>query len=96
MEWLSLAGVVVTGICTIVAVVLSNVASNNKVAAMLDKSQAVFEAKVTEEIGQLKSQVEKHNNIIERTYKLENEVSVHEEKIKVANNRIKNLEDRTH
>lgn len=94
MEWLSFAGVLATGICTVLAVVFSNMASNQKVASMLDKSQAVFEAKVTEEIGQLKSQVEKHNNLIERTYELENKVSVHEEKIKVANNRIKNLEDK--
>ena len=42
----------------------------------------------------LEKKVEKHNNFIERTYKLEEQVSLHEEKIKVANHRIEDLEDR--
>ena len=44
-------------------------------------------------IEQLEKKVEKHNNFIERTYKLEETVSLHEEKIKVANHRIDDLEN---
>ena len=44
-------------------------------------------------IEQLEKKVEKHNNIIERVYKLENEEAVIEEKIRVANNRIDDLEE---
>jgi hypothetical protein len=36
--------------------------------------------------------VEKHNGVIERTYKLEQETAVHTEQIKVANHRIEDLE----
>lgn len=44
-------------------------------------------------IEQLESKVEKHNNLIERTYKLEESEEVLCEKIKVINHRINNLED---
>lgn len=43
-------------------------------------------------IKQLEEKVHKHNNLIERTYKLEENCTVLDEKIKVANNRIKDLE----
>lgn len=43
-------------------------------------------------IEQLEKRVEKHNNLIERTYKLEEKAALHEEQIKVANHRIDDLE----
>ena len=43
-------------------------------------------------IEQLEKRVEKHNNLIERTYKLEEKVVLQEEQIKVANHRIDDLE----
>ncbi len=43
-------------------------------------------------IGQLESKVNKHNNLIERTYELETKEKVLEEQIKVANHRISDLE----
>lgn len=47
-------------------------------------------------IGQLEKQVEKHNSIVERTYKLEERTELQEEKIKVANHRIDDLEKLVH
>ena len=44
-------------------------------------------------LEQLEKKVEKHNNIIERTYKLEEEEKITEEKIKVINHRIDDLEN---
>ena len=41
---------------------------------------------------QLERKQDKHNAVIERTYKLEETVALHEEKIKVANHRIDDLE----
>lgn len=46
-------------------------------------------------IEQLEKKVDKHNNIIERTYKLEENSKILEEKVKVANHRIDDLEERT-
>jgi ABC-type lipoprotein release transport system permease subunit len=43
-------------------------------------------------IEQLEKKVEKHNNLVERTYKLEEAESVLEEKVRVANHRIDDLE----
>lgn len=43
-------------------------------------------------IEQLEKKVEKHNSVIERTYKLEEVQKVQEEQIKVANHRIDDLE----
>lgn len=53
------------------------------------KSETLIEYK----LDQLKAQVEKHNRLIERTYSLEKRIEVAEEKIKVANHRIEDLEE---
>ena len=44
-------------------------------------------------IEQLEKKQDKHNNLIERTYKLEERTSVQEEQIKIANHRIDDLEE---
>ena len=53
-------------------------------------------------IGELKDQVknleakqDKHNQVIERTFRLEEHTAVLDEKIKVANHRIDDLESKT-
>jgi hypothetical protein len=43
-------------------------------------------------IEQLEKEVQKHNNLVERVYKLEQDAAVQEEKIAVANHRIDDLE----
>nr|DAI85924.1 MAG TPA: hemolysin XhlA [Caudoviricetes sp.] len=43
-------------------------------------------------IEQLEKKVEKHNNLIERTYAIEQHNAVVDEEIKVANHRIEDLE----
>lgn len=43
-------------------------------------------------IEQLEKKVDKHNHVIERVYKLEQQDAVHDEEIKVANHRIEDLE----
>lgn len=43
-------------------------------------------------IQQLEAKVNKHNNLIERTFKLEEKESLLEEKVRVANHRIEDLE----
>lgn len=43
-------------------------------------------------LEQLEKKVDKHNGVIERTYKLEENERVTEEKIKVINHRIEDLE----
>jgi len=43
-------------------------------------------------LEQLEKRVQAHNNLIERTYKLEERAQLQEEKMKVANHRIEDLE----
>ncbi len=43
-------------------------------------------------LSELTKRVDKHNNVIERTYKLEELTALQEEKIKMANHRLENLE----
>ena len=43
-------------------------------------------------IGQLEKKMEKYNNVIERTYKLEEKTTLQDEQIRVANKRISDLE----
>lgn len=45
-------------------------------------------------IEQLEKRVDKHNNLIERTYKLEEVSGIQAEQIKVANHRISDLEEK--
>lgn len=43
-------------------------------------------------INQLEAKVDKHNNLVERMYRLEENAHVTDEKLKVANHRIDDLE----
>lgn len=61
-----------------------------RLEAQLDKQTALLEQR----LGQLSERVEKHNNVIERTYKLEELTAVQTEQIKVANHRIEDLENK--
>lgn len=45
-------------------------------------------------IEQLEKRVDKHNNVIERVYRLEEKDAIHDEQMRVANHRIANLERR--
>lgn len=49
-------------------------------------------ALISYRLEQLENKVNKHNEVIERTYKLEEQEALIEEKIKVANHRIDDLE----
>ena len=49
-------------------------------------------ALVVYRLEQLERKVDKHNSVIERTYKLEQNFCLMDEKIKVANHRIDDLE----
>lgn len=71
-------------ICGVIAAVASII-----VAAIQNNStKKLIEYQITE----LKKEVEKHNNVISRTYCLESKAEVFEEKMKVANHRIDDLE----
>ena len=49
-------------------------------------------ALITYRLDELEKKMDKHNNVIERTYALEEKTAVQDEQIKVANHRIADLE----
>lgn len=72
----------ITGGLSIVGVIISNVASNNKMQSQIEKSQAVTDTKLEE----LTREVREHNGFARR-------MPVVEEQIKVINHRISDLEN---
>jgi len=77
-----------TGLATIVGAAIGALASILVCIINNNKQNALMFYR----LEQLEKKVEKHNNLVERTYRLEELTSVQEEKIKVANNRIADLE----
>ena len=72
---------IVTGVATVMAVIFTNSRSSRDLDAKLEKAQAITETKIDE----LTREVRIHNGFAQR-------IPVLEEKMNVANNRIKNLE----
>lgn len=70
---------------TLIVCLISNRSQN-------EKTRALMEYKLEE----LTKRVNEHNNLIRRTYALEEKMSVHEEQMKVANHRISDLEGKEH
>ena len=73
----------ITGIVTIITVVVNSALSQREMNAKLDKSQAITQTRLEE----LTREVRAHNEFATR-------VPLLEEKIKVANHRIENLEQK--
>ena len=80
-EYAPIIGQVIVGILALIGTLAGSYWSNQK-------HSAVMELK----IEQLSERVNQHNHLIERTYRLEESDKVTEEKIKVINNRLADLE----
>lgn len=76
---LTVASPIITGVVAIIVGVIQN-----------NKTKVLIEYRVEE----LTKEVKEHNKLIDRTYKLEEITAIHEEKIKVANHRIDDLESK--
>lgn len=79
----------ITGGCSLVGVIVSNIFANKKVQNSIETHQAVTD----EQIKTLSSRVDKHNSVIDRTYVVEQRLEVLAEKQKTANHRIADLEE---
>ena len=80
----------ITGGLSLIGVLIANNRSTASMDAKLDKQQGIMETKIDE----LTRKVEKHNNLVERTYHLEGQDELREEQIKVINHRLKDLESK--
>lgn len=79
---------IITGAVAIIVCMLNNLYQSRAVKAQHEKTIALIDYKLEE----LTKRVDKHNNVVERVYDLEQQAEVNEERIKVANHRIDDLE----
>ena len=73
---------IIVGVLALAGTLIGSMLSNNKTQAL-----------VIYRLQQLEEKVNKHNNLVERMYKMEEKQMVMEEQIKVANHRILDLEE---
>ena len=71
----------VVGSLSLAGTLVGSYFSNSKASAL-----------IAYRIEQLEEKVNRHNNVIERVYKLEQDEKIIEEKLKVANHRLDDLE----
>ena len=72
---------IITAVVTLVVCLINNYVMHNKTITLIDYK-----------LSELTKRVDKHNNVIERTYDVERNIELIEEKVKVANHRIEDLE----
>lgn len=74
---------IIVGILSLIGTLAGTYFANRKSSALIAYRLELLEKKV-----------DKYNSVVERTFKLEEQTAVIEEKIKVANHRIEDLESR--
>lgn len=79
---------VITGVVTLAVCMVNNAYQQRKADQRQDETIRLIEYK----IDQLTERVNKHNNVVERTYQLEQHSAIVDEQIKVANHRLADLE----
>ena len=83
--------VAIISLCgTLIGVFISAKATQDKMTQQLETSQAV----TNNEIKHLTEEVREHNEFAKRIPQLEGRLDVHEEKLKVVNNRLTALEQK--
>lgn len=92
----SMTGALISAGAAILVCLINNFYMDRRREAKAETDFEVLKATITEEIRHLTKEVEKHNNVIERVYALETKADVFEEKMKVANHRIDDLEGGKH
>lgn len=84
----TIIGAVISAASAIVVCIINSNKNQTKLEAQLDKQTALIDQR----LSVLSDRVDKHNSVIERTFKLEEATAVQAEQIKVANHRIDDLE----
>lgn len=88
----TIIGALIGGIVSLVVCVLNNRSQQRET----DARQTEFINLITYRLEQLEKKVDLHNNAVERLYEVEKKLGIDEEKIKVANRRIGDLEKGVH
>lgn len=79
----------ITGGCSVLGVILTNIASNRKVEQQIEKAQAITDVK----LENLTDEVRKHNAFGDRITKLEESVRYIKERIERIDEKITRIQD---
>lgn len=82
---------IITGIVAILVCIINNWVQFNKTRQETDKTVALIELRLSE----LSDRVDRHNQVIERTYKLEESTALQDAELKRLNERIKIMEGKS-
>lgn len=88
-----MTGALISAGAAILVCLINNYFTDRRREAKADTDFEVLKATITAEIQNLTKEVEKHNRVVERVYNLETKADVFEEKMKVANHRIDDIEE---
>jgi len=82
---------IITGIVAILVCIINNWVQFNKTRQETDKTVALIELRLSE----LSDRVDRHNQVIERTYKLEESTALQDAELKRLNERLKIMEGKS-
>lgn len=85
----------IAGAVTLVVCLLNNMFQQKRVTDKVAEQQRQSASLLEYKLDELTRKVEKHNNLVERMYHIEEKAALYEEKMKVANHRIDDLERHT-
>lgn len=88
MEGKPLSDALITGLIAIAVCLINNFFQARQTAKAHDKTVALIEYRINE----LSERVQRHNNLIERTYKLEENTALQEAELKRLNRRLEVVE----
>lgn len=80
----------ITAVSTLIGAIISGIVALVVSGKQHDKTIALVEYR----LNQLETKVDKHNNLVERMYEAEESIKLTEERIKVANHRLDDLENK--
>ena len=86
----TIIGAIVSAAAAITVCIINANNQNKKILAEMDKQNALQ----AQRLKQLEEKVNRHNNLIERTYAIEQKLAVLDNSERVSEHRIDDLEDR--
>lgn len=88
----AIVSALIAGAVTLAVCLINNLFQQRRLAETMAQQQRQTASLLEYKLDALTEKVEQHNRLVERTYHLEEQSTLHEERLKVANHRIEDLE----
>lgn len=83
----------IAGTVTLTVCIVNNLFQQKRLTDKVSEQQRQTAAMLEYKLDNLTQQVNKHNNLVERMFRIEEKATLYEEKMKVANHRIDDIEN---